>query len=182
MFDIEIAGQMAGWFLHKHGGTMSHLKLMKLLYIAERTSIEENSYPILGDNLFSMDKGPMLSVTYDYMKKGQAEKNGWSKWVSQIRIGQNTVSLIRPYNPEDLDLLSEATLEILEEVWNCYGQMTQKEIVEHTHTFPEWKNPYGSSIKIEYKDLLDVLGYGEKSKEIAEELEAQQQASKALLV
>lgn len=181
MFNIEIAGQMAGWFLHKHGGTMSHLKLMKLLYIAERTSIKENSYPILGDYLFSMDKGPMLSVTYDYMKKRETKKNGWSKWVSQIRIGQNTVSLIRPYNPEDLDLLSEATLEILEEVWNEYGQMTQKKIVEHTHTFPEWENPHGSSIKIEYKDLLDALGYGEKSKEIAEELEAQQQASKVLL-
>ncbi len=179
MFDIEIAGQMAGWFLHKEGGTMPHLKLMKLLYIAERTSIKENNYPILGDNLFSMSKGPMLSVTYDYMKKGQAEKNGWSKWVSQIR--RKTVSLIKPYNPEDLDLLSDATLEILTEVWNRYGQMTQKEIVEDTHDFPEWEDPHGSSKKIEYKDLLDALGYGEKSKEIAKELEAQQQVSKALL-
>ncbi len=179
MFDIEIAGQMAGWFLHKEGGTMSHLKLMKLLYIAERTSLQENSYPILGDELFSMDNGPMLSFTYDYMKKRETKKNGWSKWVSQIWGG--TVSLVKPYNPGDLDLLSKATLEVLEEVWNRYGQMTQKEIVEHTHTFPEWKNPHGSSIKIKYKDLLDALGYGEKSKEIAEELEAQQQASKALL-
>lgn len=180
MFDIEIAGQMAGWFLHKHGGTMSHLKLMKLLYIAERTSIKENSYPILGDDLFSMDNGPMLNLAYDYMKKRETKKNGWSKWVSQIWGGR--VSLVRPYNPEDLDLLSDATLEILAKVWSECGHMANREIVNYTHNFPEWEHPYGSSIKIEYKDLLDALGYGEKSKEIAEELEVQQQASKALLV
>jgi len=179
MFNIEIAGQMAGWFLHRDGGTMSYIKLMKLLYIAERTSIKENSFPILGDNLFSMDKGPILSATYDYMKKVQAEKNGWSKWVSQKQ--KSAVSLMRSYNPEDLDLLSKATLEILEEVWNRHGQMTQKEIVEHVHNFPEWKSSSGSFMKIKYKELLNGLGYGEKSKEIAEELEVQQQASKALL-
>lgn len=89
--------------------------------------------------------------------------------------------MVRPYNPEDLDLLSDATLEILEKVWSECGHMAKQEIVNYTHNFPEWEHPDGSSIKIEYKDLLDALGYGEKSKEIAEELEAQQQVSKALL-
>ena len=179
MFDIEVAGQMAGWFLHKEGGTMSHLKLMKLLYITERTSIQENSYPILGDDLFSMDNGPMLSLTYNYMKKRETKKNGWSKWVSQLWGG--AVSLVRPYNPEDLDLLSNATLEILAKVWNECGHMTREEIVEYTHNFAEWRHPHGSSRKIRYKDLLVALGYGKKSEEIAEELETQQQLSKVFL-
>ncbi len=90
MFDIEVAGQMAAWFLHKEGGTMPHLKLMKLLYIAERTSIEENNYAILEDNLFSMDKGPVLSVTYDYMKGAGPKENGWNKWVSRMRRNKVT--------------------------------------------------------------------------------------------
>ena len=143
---------------------MSHLKLMKLLYIAERTSIQENSYPILGDALFSMNKGPMLNLTYDYMKKRESVGDRWSKWVSQIR--DNQLSLARRYDPEDLDLLSDAVLEILAGVCNRYGNMGTDELVKHTHDFPEWKYPHGSHKKIEYKDLLIALGYREKSEEV----------------
>ncbi len=178
MFDIEVAGQMAAWFLRKEGKPMSRRKLMKLLYIAERTSIEENNYPILGDALFSMDNGPILSLTYDYMKETGSKDNGWNKWVSG---SPSKLSLKREYDPEDLDLLSGATLEVLEKVWDQCGQMTQRKIVKYTHEFPEWEDPHGSSKKIKYENLLVALGYGEKSKEFAEELEAQQQVNKFLL-
>ncbi len=171
---------MAGWFLHKAGGTMSHLKLMKLLYIAERTSVKDNCYhPVLGDDLYSTDNGPILGHTYDYMKKRGTKKNGWSKWVSQIREG--TVSLVRPYNPKDLDLLSEATLQVLAKVWSECGHMGSQEVVKYTLDFPECgKHQPRSSEKIKYEDLLYALGYGEKSKEIAEEFESQQYAAKTL--
>ncbi len=88
------------------------------------------------------------------------------------------VSLAKQYNPEDLDLLNGATLDVLEKVWNQCGRMTQKDIVEYTHKFPEWENPHGSSKEIEYESLLVALGYGEESKNMAEELEAQREASK----
>jgi len=180
MFEIEIAGQIAAWFLHKERGPMPHLKLMKLLYIVERTSIQKNGYPILGDKLFSMDHGPVLSITLNYMKgEFVSPDNGWDKWVSPVQ--DHEVSLAREYNPKDLDFLSEATLEILAEVWDNFGYMDQWEIRDHTHGFPEWQDPSGSSQKITYKELLDALGYGERSAEIAEELEAQQQVRKALL-
>jgi len=181
MFGIEIAGQMAAWFLHKQEGPMPHLKLMKLLYIAERTSLQKNGYPVIGDRLVSMDHGPVLSNTYDHMKGMEfaCPDNGWSKWVSPVQ--EYKVSLAREYNPKDLDFLSEATLEILAEVWDNFGYMDQWEIRDHTHGFPEWQDPSGSSQKITYKELLDALEYGERSAEIAEELEAQQQVRKALL-
>lgn len=182
MFEIEIAGQTAAWFLHKERGRMHHLKLMKLLYIAERTSIQKNGYPVLGDKLCSMDNGPVLSTTLDYMKGESVslpEDNGWNRWVSPVH--EYEVSLAREYNPEDLNLLSDATLEILADVWNNFGHMDQWEIRDYTHSFPEWQNPNGSSRIITYKELLDALEYGEISAEIAEELEAQQQVRKALL-
>ena len=51
----------------KEQDPMPHLKLMKLLYIVERTSLQKNGYPVLGDKLFSMDHGPVLSITLDYI-------------------------------------------------------------------------------------------------------------------
>ena len=159
---------------------MPHMKLIKLLYIAERTSIQKNGYPILGDDIFSMRYGPVLSVTLNYMKGKFPPDNGWDKWVSSIQ--EHKVSLARQYCTEDLNLLSDATLKILAEVWEEFSNIDEWEISDYTHqNFPEWQDPGDSSEKITYKKLLDALGYGEKSAKIAEELEAQQQVRKALL-
>lgn len=180
MFRVETAGQMAAWFLHRQGGRMPHLKLMKLLYMAERTSIQKNGYPILGDKLVSMDHGPVLSVTLNYMQGGERPGNGWDKWVSPKE--NHEVSLTRRYNAEDLDLLSEAVLKILEEVWRKFGHMGQWEIRDYTHEHcPEWKDPHGSSNPITYETLLAALGYGEKeAAETALEFRAQREIAKAL--
>lgn len=180
MFQIEIAGQMAAWFLSRHGGSMSHLKLMKLLYLTERTCIEQHGFPALGDYLVSMPHGPVLSTTLNYMQGVGNLNNGWSKWVSPIR--NHEVFLVREYKPEELDLLSEVDKEILQEVWELFGHMEKWDIRDYTHNHcPEWKDPKGSSLPITYKYLLDILGYGEKSAEIATQLEAQREVRRTLL-
>ena len=181
MFEVEIAGQMAAWFLNKEGGRMAHLKLMKLLYLAERTSIQENCYPILGDKLVSMDHGPVLSVTLNYMQGYKTPGNGWDKWVSPKE--NHEVSLAKRYNADDLGLLSEAVLKVLENVWERFGHMDQWEIRDYTHKHcPEWKDPNGSSNQITYESLLTALGYGEKeATKTALEFRAQQEIAKALL-
>lgn len=182
MFNIEIAGQMAAWFLGRtERSSMAHLKLIKLLYLTERTSIQRNNYPILGDELFSLPHGPILSRTLNYMKSSGNPQNGWNKWVSPIK--DNEVSLAREYEPEDLDLLSEATLGVLAEVWNRFGRMDQWEISEYTHeNCGEWQDPHDSSVPITYEEVLLVLGY--KKEEAAKaglELETRREAIKALL-
>ena len=182
MFRIEIAGQMAAWFLRMHNGSMPHLKLMKLLYLTERTCIKRYGFPALGDYLVSMPHGPVLGVTLNYMRGAECSENGWSRWVSPIHIQNHEISPAREYEPEELDLLNEVDVEILQEVWTQFGHMEKRDIRDYTHNHcPEWKDPQGSSLPITYKYLLDVLGHGEKSAEMAAELEAQRQVRKALL-
>ncbi len=182
MFDIEIAGQMAAWFLRKSpGNSMPHMKLMKLLYLAERTSIEQRGYPILGDRLAAMPYGPVLINTLNYMKGCGHSDNGWSMWVSPIR--NHEVSLAREYEPADLDLLGNVTLEILAQVWRRFGHMNQWGLSHYTHRkCREWKNPKDSSFEITYEQLLYALGYSrEKAGEAAAELEAQREIDEILL-
>ena len=61
---------------------MAVLKLMKLLYLAERRSFELYSEPIIGDRLVSMPHGPVLSFTFNHMN-GQLESkpDGWAAWI-----------------------------------------------------------------------------------------------------
>ena len=180
MFDIEIAGQMAAWFVREQGGTMSHLKLMRLLYLAERTSIERHGFPVLGDKLVSMDHGPVLSITLNYMQGYKKPGNGWDKWISSKK--DHKVSLARKFRTRDLDLLSQATLEILENVWGRHGHVNQWDICDHAHEHcPEWQDPRGSFLAITYEHLLRSLGHEKrKAEKIALELEAQREISESL--
>jgi len=182
MFDIEVAGQMAAWFLRKSpGNSMPHMKLMKLLYLSERTSIEQRGYPILGDRLVAMHYGPVLSHTLNYMKGQGHSDNGWTMWVSPIENYE--VFLMRECEPEDLDLLGKVTLEILAQVWRRFGHMNQWGLSDYTHrNCREWKNPGNSSFEITYERLLYALGYScEKAAEAGAELEAQREIDEILL-
>ena len=52
MFDEKAAAHMAVYLLRKNGAPMSHLKLMKLMYLSERTSLQDYANTISGDRLF----------------------------------------------------------------------------------------------------------------------------------
>ena len=75
--------QMAAYFLYKRGGRMSHLKLMKLLYLADRESLRLYGLSMTGDCLVSMPHGPVLSMTLNLMD-GDVESgpNGWESLIS----------------------------------------------------------------------------------------------------
>ena len=176
MFNVEIAGQMAAWFLGKTPGKSIHsLKLIKLLYLAERSFIERYGYPTLGDKLVSTPRGPILEGTLNHMKGHGTSNNGWNMWISPIK--NREVSLARECKPEDLDLLSDVSLEVLAEVWHRFGDMELSEISDYIRrNCPECKNPTNSSFEITYEKLLMVLGYSEeRAKKDAVEFEARRE-------
>ena len=70
LFNEKRTAQAAAFMLHSAGGRLPLLKLMKLLYLAERESLRLFGEPISGDKLVSMPHGPVLSKTLDMM-------NGW---------------------------------------------------------------------------------------------------------
>ena len=168
MFDIEIAGQVSAWFINRQnqrGQEMPHLKLMKLLYLTERTAIQKNNELILGDRLASMRNGPILGRTLDFMQGYRKPNNGWDKWVSPRE--NHKVSLARDYELEDLNLLSEYVIKILKSVWSKHASRDEWDMVDYTHRYcREWKDPKGSSEPISYKTLLlEGFGYGEEEAE-----------------
>lgn len=154
----EKAAQAAALFLLKAGGPMPHLKLMKLLYIADRESYRRHSSPITGDEMVSMPHGPVLSRTLDLMKgAAPSAPNGWARYV--CRVNQYAVTLADGVTGEtSLDLLSQANRRVIDDVWDRYGRMSQWELRDLTHEFPEWEDPRGSSKPIERYTLFRALG------------------------
>ena len=171
---------MSAWFIKKEGGRMSHLKLMKLLYLVERTYIEKYNQPLLGDDIYSMKNGPILSTTLNFIQ-GEIHPDysgDWDKWVSPKE--NHEVSLARNFKSEDLDLLSKATIRILENLWEEHHDKDQWEMVNYTHeNCKEWKEPAvrSSSDRISYRKLLSKgFGYNkERADQETENLEDQKE-------
>jgi uncharacterized phage-associated protein len=155
--DQKVA-QMAAFFLYRRGGTMSYLKLMKLLYLSDREAIARFNRPISDDNMVSMEHGPVLSRTLDLIKQ-KVPSVEWSHWVTPPAHTYD-VSLKRNVSDwDDLDELSNADLEVLEAVWKKFGHMNRSQLRDYTHEhLPEWKNPGRSSHPIEPAVLFRALG------------------------
>lgn len=163
LFDERKTAQAAAYLLHRAGGALELLKLMKLMYLAERTSLARFGEPITGDALFAMPHGPVLSTTLDFANGFEkSSKDGWDLWMAD-RAGRQ-ISLRDPSalkNPEhDLLQLSTSDMDVLAEVWDEFGHLSAWQLRQYTHDhLPEWQDPDGGHIPISYKDLFQALGF-----------------------
>ena len=170
LFNEKKAAQVAAFFLHKGGSKLPLLKLMKLMYLAERASLKEYGEPMIGDALFSMEHGPVLSHTLNHMNGlRDSTPDGWDSWVNDR--ADHELALAREITDVrvDLSILSDADLDILQNIWAEYGHLSKYDIRDLTHKLcEEWEDPETSSVPIPYSRLLRCVGY---THEVAMELE-----------
>jgi hypothetical protein len=173
-FDARKAAQVVAFFALKAGGKINVLRATKLVYLADRLSIERRDYAITGDNYVSMPFGPVNTNTYDYMKgaasRGMAE---WSAFVGK-RV-ENDLPLAEGVTAEALDELSRSDIAILEDTWAKFSDIEKYKLAEWTHQFcPEWKNPGDSSSPIEFATVYSKLGKADPAG-MEEEINAERQ-------
>ena len=132
---------------------MSYMKLIKLLYLADREALGRWGRSITGGVYVAMPHGPVLSQVLDLISEQQDPALGerfWSRYISEPEHYE--VSLTQRDIPGDL--LSEAEDELLDEVFAKFGHMTRWEIRDFVHTLPEWRDPQGGAIPITIADIL----------------------------
>lgn len=165
LFNERKTAQAAAFLLYRAGGQLPLIKLMKLLYLAERQSLQKYGAPITGDKLVSMDNGPVLSMTLNHINGlALSCEGGWDTWISDRAdhiVALRDASMIR--SPvKDLLALSDSDLEVLEAVWIEFGHWERWELVRYTHDkLPEWQDPQGSVLPITYESLFDALGFSQ---------------------
>src|SRR3989304_7235844 len=86
-FNEAKATQAAAMLLKMRGGTMSYMKLLKLLYLADREALLRWGRPISTDVYVSMDHGPVLSKTLDMINEGP--DTGGRIWAEYISSSSN---------------------------------------------------------------------------------------------
>lgn len=159
-FDERKAAQAAARLIAREGGRISHLKLMKLMYLAERRALLSWGRPITFDSYVSMPHGPVLSFTLDRINLPKDPGDDASYWQQVISERENhEIRLLTDDSPSDA--LSPAEEEVLDEVYREYGQMDQWQLRDFSHTLPEWRDPKGSSVKIRIREILMSEGVSE---------------------
>ncbi|MFQ5705221.1 MAG: Panacea domain-containing protein [Gemmatimonadales bacterium] len=171
--------QAAARLLKLAGGTMNHMKLVKLLYFLDRASLLKSGRPVSFDSYFALPHGPVLSFTLDRINEDPDPDapSYWHRHISERR--GHGVELMADTLPSDQ--LSEAEEALIDEIFSRYGGMSQWEIRDYSHTLPEWRDPQGSSLPILISDILAAEGFREEDiREIEETLQAEMVADRLL--
>ena len=168
VFDERRAAQAAARLLDQHGGTMPWLKLVKLLYLADRASLVEGGWPITGDRFVSVRHGPALARVLELITDDcPAGDSIWHGYVARKRFDAFLVG------PPDSKHLSDVDRDVLDSVFETYCCLKEWDVVARTHALPEWKDPGNTVIPIEPEDILRYAGYSEKAIEyVADQAEA----------
>lgn len=168
-FNERKATQAAALLLRLRGGRMSYMKLVKLLYLADREALLRWGRPISTDRHVSMDRGPVLSRVLELATEGgdPGEPSAWSASISAP--GNYEVALKADAGDDEL---SEAEISLIGEVFAEHGAKSRWELVHFTHTLPEWIDPRGGAIPISHRDILKAGGRSElEIAAVEEELE-----------
>jgi hypothetical protein len=134
----------------------NYTALIKILYLSEREHLNRYATTICGDAFASLPYGPILSNVTSLIREDARRDS--TRWYDHFRKDGYELEIIAA---ADEDVLSEAELEILDEVWAANSSKTWQALITETHQLPEWENPLGSSIPISPEEILRVQGYSE---------------------
>ena len=144
---------------------MNYMRLLKLLYIADRESLKETGRPITGDKVVAMKRGPVLSRVLNLIKDKHTQSPYWERYIQKefyhISLAKDPgVSQLSPFEVETLNRVAEK-----------YVTFDETDMVDETHTFPEWiKNQAGdSSAPIPLEDILEAVGRSGDTKSILQD-------------
>ncbi|MBD2181756.1 DUF4065 domain-containing protein [Planktothrix sp. FACHB-1355] len=121
---MKSALDIARYFLYRvdrdAGDTISPLKLQKLVYYAQAWSLVLRDKPIFQEDIQAWVHGPAVYEVWDAYK--------------DFRHGAI------PEPQEELPEFEEDELEVLEEVWTAYGELSAKRLEDLTHSEAPWIN------------------------------------------
>jgi uncharacterized phage-associated protein len=146
---------------------MSYLRLLKLLYIADRESLRDVGRPIVGTRPVAMKHGPVLSEVLDLVKGEHFDEPIWSEF---IRRDGYEVELTK--DPGVLTL-SRYEIGMLTMTAEANRETDDWELAQKTHSFADWAKNYreGTSTPIPFEDIIEAVGRCEDRDEILQDAE-----------
>ena len=167
-FDERKTVQVAALLVKRFNNKLDRDKLLKMIYLIDRKSLEARGYPVTFDHPYNMKFGPILSHTYRLMKEG----NG--KYWNKVFLVPDTKHLVKLRDVEvGIGALSEADMEYIDKVIEEVGHLSFHELSQYTHKLEEYEDTGDTSRPIEWNNWLRAVGWDDDEiLDIREELDA----------
>jgi len=158
-FNYKKAVQAVNFFALKNGGDVNKLKVIKLIFFADRYHLRKYGRLITNDEYFAMDHGPVGSAVKDIAELSEFLDLKESSYASEFIEVPNRYN-VKSLEDFDSSVFSESDLEALTFAWNKFGQYDQFALRDITHEYPEWKRHEHalkdcSRLRMNYKDFFE---------------------------
>ncbi len=154
-FNEQKSTEAATLLLRLKGGRSDYWWIIKMLYLIDREAFKRWERPITYDYYESLPYGPVVMSIYNIIKKN-IPSPFWKQFILTLpKYGEVMLS----GSPAIIRKLSKAEVDLINELFEEIGGLTGIELVDYTHTLPEWHDPHGKSSPIKLEDLLKVLDY-----------------------
>lgn len=173
-FDLHKVIQEVGVLLGcAPSSRFNFMLILKLLYLADRQSLRDIGTLMSGDDTYAMNKGPVLSKTYDLMKKenhsglgsSEEDKGFWNKYFETV--GHD----LKMIEQTDTDLLSDYEVEVLQGLFEKWNGKKDK-LLNSVGELPEVKKRKrgNSSTYIPLREIVKAVGRDESWEEIKQSM------------
>lgn len=172
-FNEQKATEAASLLLHLKGGRSDYWWIIKMLYLVDREAFKKWERPITYDFYESLPYGPVAMSVYNIIKKNTPSPF-WKRFIVTL---PKRAEVMLNGTPAPIKKMSKAEVDLITSVFREFGSLDGDQLVEYTHTLPEWKDPKktGSITPINISDLLSVLNYNpEEIERIQSELKQEE--------
>ncbi len=137
--------------IEKSGADVDYLRIMKLMYLADRVAITTRGIPIVGGHYFSMRKGPAISEVMNFVNRQNVAK--WKTLISP-RKGNALNLLAKP----DYESLSDPEIEILDAVVSEHFGRSTDDLVQwcHQHCAEYKEVSFWARKPIEIEEIMEA--------------------------
>lgn len=135
-YDLAAATAALGYIATRIDNVDLH-KAFKLLYLAEKSYLEQYGRPFAGDQYIAMDWGPVPSTTYDLAKAAKGDPPSFRVTAAMLAEFSRSIEVrgmfVIAKEPPDLGELSRGAVRCLDEAISKYGDWTFSHLTKETH-------------------------------------------------
>jgi hypothetical protein len=160
-YNPKKATQAVAYLVSLGGGRIDLWRMLKLTYLFDRKSLIETGATITGDALDNLRYGALPSRIYDNTKAKRDPRFKDAVWREYLT--ESTNYEVRLINPNfSTDELSDFDRDLIRQTWQEFGNVSWQQLYKHIHELPEFKDPAGSSNRIDPEEILRYADWSDE--------------------
>jgi len=157
----EKTTQALNFLAGMNGSEINKMAALKLVFLADRYHLRKHGRSVIGNEYFAMKQGPVAS-----MAKDLADKSTWlddceREYADRFLTTSEDKLFLTSVSPVTEDIFSDSDIEALLFVWEAFGTLSEWDLVNRTHAYPEWEKHEGGlahgncrRVRMEYADFF----------------------------